>query len=385
MLPIQPEASQAALQVVRRSADDLAAIPAPTRAPAVDGWVPTVVCVHALTGDARVGGERGWWGEVTGPQQPLDPRRMRVVCFNNLGSCYGSSGPADEGFPALADVPHAEAGAASRTGKGELPLPETQLPAPLTTWDQARFLLLALDAMGIGRVDLLAGGSVGGMIALAMAALAPERFPRVAAIATLDRATPWIIGWNHVGRQIVADALHHGLPPDRALALARQIAHMTYRAGAGLMERHGRRLHEGAAWDGRTPYAVQTYLEHQGRKLVARFDARAYVSMLDAMDHHDLGSAPPSPGPHETWSTCTPWPGMARILGRIDAVAIDSDELFFAREIHDLVVRHRMHGHEATWTLLHSPHGHDAFLMTWDPIRAYLRAAVRRIDPERLA
>lgn len=377
---LQDDDPRASSTVVRRSVAELDAIPS-VRAPLPDPHhVPTVLCIHALTGDARVGGTGGWWEPLVGPDQTLDPRRMRILCFNNLGSCYGSYGPADEDFPRLSHV----AGPVPAPDKGHFAVPEGELPAPITTYDQARAILLALDALGIERVDLLAGGSVGGMIALALAALAPHRFPVVVPIATLDRATPWIIGWNHIGRQAIAEALSHGLPPHRALALARQIAHMTYRAGAGLMERHGRRVvGDDAAWSARAPYAVQTYLEHQGGKLVERFDARAYVSQLDAMDHHDLGRTPPAPAPHESWQRHLPWTGLARIAGRLDTIAIDSDELFFAKEIHDMVVRHRMHGHEATWRLIKSPHGHDAFLMTWGPLRAVLQDAVRRIDPQR--
>lgn len=366
-------------RVVARGRAALEAV-APARAPALaEGDLPTILCVHALTGDARAGGPGGWWEPVVGPDQPLDPRQHRVLCFNQLGSCYGSSGPADEGFPRLADVP----GAAPTADKGHFDLPEEALPAPLTTWDQARAILLALDALGIERIDLCAGGSVGGMVALALAALAPERFPRLVPLATLDRATPWIIGWNHIGRQAIVESLRHATDTTRTLALARQVAHMTYRAGPGLMERHGRRVLGAGSWSPRAPYAVQTYLEHQGAKLVSRFDARAYVSMLDAMDHHDLGRAPPAPEPVERWAAEGPWTGLARITGRIDAVAIDSDELFFARDVHDLVVRHRLHGHEATWELLKSPHGHDAFLLTWDPLRALLHRAVRRIPSPR--
>jgi homoserine O-acetyltransferase len=336
--------------------------------------VPTVLCVHALTGDARVGGEGGWWEPLVGPGKPLDPRFVRVLCFNNLGSCYGTSGPADEGFPRLADVP----GRGVVPDKGDFALPEAELPAPITTWDQARAILLALDALGVPRVDLACGGSVGGMIVLALAALAPERFPALVPIATLDRATPWIIGWNHIGRQMIAESLRHGVDPTRTLALARQIAHMTYRAGPGLMERHGRRT-IGEQWTGRSPYAVQTYLENQGTKLVARFDPRAYVSQLDAMDHHDLARRPPDPDPHESWRPVDPWPGLARLRSRLDCVAIDSDELFFARDIHDMVVRYRLHGRDASWRLVQSPHGHDAFLMTWEPLRALLDGCIARV------
>lgn len=349
----------------------------PAKAPALTAEVPTIVCVHALTGDARLGGEGGWWSPVVGPGRPLDPDHARLLCFNQLGSCYGSTGPTDPDFPTLADVP----GERPAPDKGAFAVPEHALPAPLTTWDQARAILAALDALGIQRVDLLVGGSVGGMVALALAALAPERFPHLGIVAALDRATPWIVGWNHIGRQAIVEALRHGIAPDRAFALARQIAHMTYRAGPGLMARHGRRVVGTTGWSATAPYAVQTYLEHQGQKLVDRFDARAYVSQLDAMDHHDLSRPPPAPDAHETWTLPATWTGLARIAGQLDALAIDSDELFFADEVHDLVVRHRAHGHRGSWTLLRSPHGHDAFLLAWPQVEAFLNGLTAPLRP----
>lgn len=377
---VRPPAPEDGTTVVRRDAAAVAAVPTPRGRPLDDASVPTVLCVHALTGDARVGGDGGWWAPLVGPGKPLDPRQVRLLCFNNLGSCYGTTGAADVGFPRLSEV----TGPRATPDKGAFRLPEDALPAPISTWDQARTILLALDALGVGTVDLLCGGSVGGMVALALAALAPERFPRVVPIATLDRATPWMVGWNHIGRQTVALALAQGVDPDRALALARELAHMTYRASPGLMARHGRRMAgTELPWSPTAPYAVQTYLEHQGGRLVARYDARAYVSQLDAMDHHDLGRSPPPPDPHESWTRPSGWPGLARLTGRLDAVAISSDQLFFADEIHDLVVRHRLHDHEGTWHLVHSPHGHDAFLMAWEPLATLLRTCVRRIDPER--
>lgn len=342
----------------------------------LDPTIPTVLCVHALTGDARAGGPGGWWEPLIGPGATIDTTRFRVLGFNNLGSCYGTTGPTDPDFPRLAQVP----GSAAATDKGGFELPEHEMPAPVTTWDQARTILLALDALGIHEVALVCGGSVGGMISTALGTLAPDRFPRVLALAALDRATPWIIGWNHIGRQAIAEALRYGEDPSRMLALARQIAHMTYRAGAGLMERHGRRMvGTDAAWSPRAPYAVQTYLEHQGTRLVRRYHPLSYLCQIDAMDHHDLARRPPHPDPHETWTVQDPWPGLGRLSGRLDAIAIDTDELFFAREIHDMVVRHRMHGHDATWELLSSPHGHDAFLLAWEPLQRMVEACVRRI------
>ncbi len=167
--------------------------------------VPTVLLIHALTGSAQAGGEGGWWDPMIGPGRALDPAHYRILCLNNLGSCYGSSGPGVAGFP-------------------------TDRNLELTSLDLARALLLALDKLGIARVHLTTGGSLGGMVALMLAALAPARFERVLPLATSVSASAWVVGWNHVARQILR--LDPGYPQDtgRGLELARQLAMLSYRA-----------------------------------------------------------------------------------------------------------------------------------------------------------
>ncbi len=369
--------------LVRRDAHAVAAVPS-LRTGSLPDDIPTVLCVHALTADSRVGGPGGWWSDRVGPGRPIDTRLVRVLCMNNLGSCYGTTGPADAGFPRLRDAKDRWPAPSDGFHKGRFSRPADELPAPITTWDQARVLLAALDALGIHTVDVLVGGSVGGMVALALAALAPERFPAIVPIATLDHATPWIIGWNHIARQVLSEALARGEDGTDALRFARQLAHMTYRSNAGLMARHGRAQVGTDAWSANAPYRVQSYLTHQGDKLVRRFDPRSYLSQLDAMDHHDLATPPPPPDPHETWTRPPgPWPGLARITGRVDAVAIDTDELFFAQDLHAMVVRHRAHGGVGHWSLIRSAHGHDAFLMPSATLDDTLHGAIQRLDPER--
>lgn len=396
-------------RALRRSSSELGALaeaaarrPAASlrRSAALDPDVPTVLVVHALTGDARCGGPEGFWAPVVGPGEPLDPTRTRVVCLNLLGSCYGSSGPADEGFPSKADDAQYEP-APPRT-RGDVPRPDKKLPATITTWDQARSALLALDALGLSRVELVTGGSLGGMVALCLAALAPSRFARVCPIAAMESATSWLLGFNHVGRQcIVADP---GFPeaPTRGLSLARQLGMLSYRAEPGLEAAQGRRMASDdgaprdacAPWSSRRPYRMQTYLEHQGGKLTERFHAGAYLALLDAMDHHDLRRAPPPPGLDESWSleappgvravaqpgdasySGEPGFGLPRITAKMLAVDIDSDLLFFPAQTAAYVERFRALGGEVETATLTSPHGHDAFLLEWEQLRAVLRRAL---------
>ncbi|MFP2905544.1 alpha/beta fold hydrolase, partial [Pyxidicoccus sp. 3LFB2] len=318
--------------------------------------VPTVLVVHALTGDMRAGGEGGWWEPLIGPGRALDPTRMRLLCFNNLGSCYGTTGPADEGFPGRLD--DTRFGPPPPVAKGDLKQDEQRLPATLTPWDQARSILLALDALDVDEVALVTGGSLGGMVVLCLAALAPERFARMAPIATAESATAWVVGFNHVARQALL--LDPGFPeaPHRGLELARQLAMLTYRAEAAL-ETHQARP---PVWSSRALYPVQSYLEHQGRKLEARFDARAYLALLGAMDHHDLARCPDG--------------GLPRIRASALCVGIDQDQLFLPQHMAVLSRRLREHGRHAEYAVLSSPYGHDGFLVEWEPMAALLTRAL---------
>ena len=330
---------------------------------------PTILVVHALTGDMRVGGSSGWWEPVVGDGRAIDTGRYRVLCFNNLGSCYGSSGPDDPLFPAADPGSDGGVGAPASTSAAQQPELANALPPTVTTWDQARAILAALDTMGIEQVDLLVGGSVGGMIVLCLTALAPERFRRVMPIASSAAASPWIIGFNHIGRQCIL-----ANPGPRGLELARQIAHMTYRAEPGLVQRQGRSTAAPDGCDLSAPYRVQTYLEYQGAKLVQRFSSRAYVCQLGAMDHHDLERAP-------RWADAAfachePW-GVHRLQTQLFCVGIDSDALYLPTQMRSLAVQARTAGITASYLEIHSPHGHDGFLIEWDQLNQLLRSVLQ--------
>lgn len=349
-LRMQNEVGREAHAVVRRTR----AAPLPARSGGIpfDPGIPTVVVVHTLTSDMRVGGSGGWWAPLVGLGAPLDPRRFRIVCFNNLGSCYGTSGPADEGFPTATDP---------------------RLPAPLTTWDQARTILAALDALGLERLHLVTGGSLGGLVTLCLAALAPDRIERIAPIASAEAASAWVIGWNHVARQAVL--LDPAFPDDapRGLAIARSIAMLTYRTEAVLHAKQGR-LVAGTdqRWNPETPFRIHTYLDHHGTKLRKRFDARAYLAQLGAMDHHDLARAP---APGSNASTSTSW-GLDRIRASTLAIHVDSDQLFLPAHSTRLTERLRAHGLRAEDGVIHSPYGHDAYLVECDQVATLLHRAL---------
>ncbi len=341
----------------------------------LSGDMPTVLLVHALTGDMRAGGPGGWWEDVIGPGRAVDPNKQRILCFNLLGSCYGASGPADEGFPNRESDTRFTA--AAQASKGDFTEPEKHMPATVTTWDQAQSILLALDDLGVGKVDLATGGSLGAMVVMCLAALAPDRFERIAPIGAADRATSWIIGWNHVQRRAVC--LDPGFPSDpwRGVELARQIGMLTYRAEAGTELRQGRALAgrdaDDPSWSSREHYRIQTYLEHQGQKLIGRFHAGAYLALSGAMDHHDLSRKP-------FWfeggdADAGDW-GVPRIKARALCVGIDSDQLFFPGAIKCFAEKLTAGGNAAKYSVLETPFGHDGFLIETLKMDYILRQAL---------
>lgn len=282
-----------------------------------------VLVFHALTGDADAAG--GWWRALIGPGRAIDTDRYAVLSPNLLGSCYGSTGPC------------------SYAGK---PFP------PVTPRDQARLVGLLVDELGVASPALVTGGSLGGMVSLEWTLEHPGRARATAVIAAPAAHTAYAIAWNHIQRQLVSG---FGV---RGVALARQVAMITFRTEAELGERFGRCATADAGWQ------VASWLDHHGEKLAARFDAATYTTLLDTMDSHDVGRGRG---------------GVASALGAISghvlAVGIPGDLLYSAEEVH-------------RWSLLAgaeyreiiSEHGHDAFLIELDQVGRILADALAAAD-----
>jgi homoserine O-acetyltransferase len=242
-----------------------------------------VVVLHALTGDSHITGPAGpghptagWWDGVAGPGAPIDTDRWCAVATNVLGGCRGSTGPSS----------------LARDGKpwgSRFPL--------ISIRDQVAADVAALAALGINRVAAVVGGSMGGARALEWVVGHPDRVRAGLLLAVGARATADQIGTQTT--QIAAieadpnwqggDYHGTGRKPDAGLRIARRFAHLTYRGERELDTRFGNDSQgdEDPATGGR--YAVQSYLEHQGDKLLARFDAGSYVILTEALNSHDVG------------------------------------------------------------------------------------------------
>jgi homoserine O-acetyltransferase/O-succinyltransferase len=278
-----------------------------------------VVIFHALTGSADAVGE--WWSDNVGPGRAIDTGRHAVLCTNLLGSCYGSTGPAD---PARRPFPH------------------------VTTRDMARLVHELVTELGVGSVRLATGGSLGGMVALEWAATYPELTDATVVFAAPAKHTAAAIGWSHIQRRMISAAGEEGLE------IARMVAMMTYRTAGEFELRFGRQRNGGGE------FQVESYLSRHGRKLLERFDVHSYLSLLDSMDSHDVGR-----GRGGVDHALVP------VRGRLIGVGIPGDILYREEDVLSWV---RPSG--AEYRQIHSIRGHDAFLLEPDQVASIFADAL---------
>jgi len=251
-----------------------------------------VLIVHALTGDSHAAGDPcadykrgGWWEPVIGPGRMIDTGENFVICSNVLGGCSGSTGPASTD-------------------------PETGRPYGMrfpvvTIRDMARAQKRLLDDLGVRRLRLVIGGSIGGQQALEWAVEFPDFVERAAPVAATGALGPQGISMSEIGRRAImadpdwmeGDYYGTGRSPDAGLAIARMVGMVTYQSAARQWERFGRRpakrpaLHREIG--GR--FEVESYLHYQGRELTGRFDANSYLYLSRAMDLYDVSAGYNSP------------------------------------------------------------------------------------------
>lgn len=327
-----------------------------------------VLVLHALTGDSHVVGEvepghptPGWWQGLIGPGCPLDTDRWFVVAPNVLGGCMGSTGPASlapDGQPWASRFPQ------------------------VTIRDQVDAEVALTDHLGIATWAAVIGGSMGAMRVLEWGVAYPQRVRSIAPLAVCAATTADQIALqsiqiraieedpNYLGGDYLLAA--HEDPtapgPHQGLALARRLAHWSYRSREELGLRFGRDAQEGEDPfdDGR--YAVQSYLDHHGSKLASRFDAASYVVLTRSMNHHDVGRGRG---------------GVSAALRRVDAevlvAGVDSDRLYPLLQQHALAHQLGVPGDRAH--VIRSPYGHDGFLIELRQVQALVRELLARVRP----
>jgi homoserine O-acetyltransferase len=328
-----------------------------------------VLLCHAWTGDSHAAGRAGrghespgWWDGIIGPGKAIDTDRWFVVCTNVLGGCQGTTGPAS---------PHPEDG---RPYGSRFPV--------ITIGDMVRAQARIMPELGVERWHAVIGGSMGGMQVLEWAVTYPRRVGSIVPIATCLQATAQQIAWGAIGRKAIKldprwrggdyyDAAP-GDGPAEGLAIARQIAQVTFRSDNAFTDRFGRELADrvefGDRFDLWQRFEVERYLEYHGEKLVRRFDANSYLHIGKAMDLHDIAR---HRGTLER--------SMARITMPSLTIGISSDMLYPAyqqRRIHELLTAQ---GTPSEYVEVESPHGHDAFLINLDQVAAPLGPFLERV------
>lgn len=307
-----------------------------------------VLVCHALSGSALVG---SWWPEVFAPGAVLSLERDFVICINMLGSCYGSTGPG---------AVNPETG---RLYGADFPL--------VSIRDNVRAQARLLDSLGVRRLKLVLGGSIGGMQALDWTIQFPERVGRALVIGVAPLGAMGL-ALNHLQRQAIQhDPEWMGgrylpqKPPRRGLSLARQIAMLSYKSAPLFEERYGRNPDrsgedpwEAMGQDGGMGcgliggrFDIAGYLDLQGSRFIDRFDANAYLAILRTMDTWD---------PQRGYAS--PEEAFGRIRARLTLIGISTDWLFPATDVRRFAEAIRAAGVQAKYLEMQSDHGHDAFL-----------------------
>ncbi|MBY6060737.1 homoserine O-acetyltransferase [Microbacterium esteraromaticum] len=316
-----------------------------------------ILILHALTGDSHVRGSAGpghptagWWQDIVGPGAAIDTDRWFVIAPNMLGGCQGSTGPASiapDGREWASRFPY------------------------LTIRDQVSAQIRLADELGIDRWAAVIGGSMGGMHALEWAVMQPERVERLAVLSSPPVTTADQLALNFVQLETVrmdprfagGEYYDAGLGdgPHRGLALARRMALLNYRSPIELNQRFQRSWQSGVSPLGRGGrFAVESYLDFHGNKFTRRFDANSYITVVEAMNSHDIGRD--RGGVEQALHTIT---ARSLVLG------VDTDRLFpvdgqqrIARSIPNLI--------DDEAVVLTSDFGHDGFLIETDPVGAHL-------------
>lgn len=300
-----------------------------------------ILICHALTANADAA---QWWGGLVGPGKAFDTDRYFVVCPNILGSCYGTTGPTSldprTGGPYGPDFP------------------------PVTVRDIVRVQKALLEALGVRRLTTISGSSLGGMQVLEWAIMYPDLCTSIIPISTSARQSAWCVALNAVARAAIINSPEWNggryTRQPSGMGIARMIGMISYRSPLEFEHRFGRERQLGGTdrFDETNLFQVESYLRHQGNKLVDRFDANTYITLSRAMDFHDI-----SHGRGSVEGT------LAGVRAAMLCIGVSSDIRYPSREQHELV----RHVPGARFAEISSVHGHDAFLIEYDQLNALIK------------
>lgn len=307
-----------------------------------------VFVFHALSGDAHAAGyhstedkKPGWWDEMIGPNKAFDTNKYFIISSNFLGGCKGTTGPSSTN-PA--------------TGK-----PYGISFPVITIEDMVKVQKKLVDSFGIKKLLSVAGGSMGGMQAMEWTIQYPEMVKSSIVIASASKLSAQNIAFNEIGRNaIISDPnwnngdYYEGNPPAIGLSLARMLGHITYLSEESMHKKFGRKLQDKTKPDFNfdVDFQVESYLRHQGKSFVSRFDANSYLFITKAMDYFDL---------HQKYGS------LAEAFKDSEAkflfITFSTDWLFPPEELKNTARSLMSIEKEVTYCNIDSPDGHDAFLL----------------------
>ena len=313
-----------------------------------------VLVCHALNASHHVAGvyadqpkSEGWWDNMIGPGKAVDTNKFFVIGVNNLGSCFGSTGPM-----------HTNPDTGTVYG--------SQFPV-VTVEDWVNAQALLLDRLGIEQLAVVLGGSLGGMQALSWTLQYPDRMRHAVVVASAPNLNAENIAFNEVARRaIVTDPDFHGgdfyahnVVPKRGLRIARMIGHITYLSDDVMNEKFGRQLREGIDLKYSTQdieFQIESYLRYQGDKFSEYFDANTYLLITRALDYFDPAK---STGGNLSLA-------LAKARARFMLVSFTTDWRFSPQRSREIVKSLLDNHRDVSYAEIDAPHGHDAFLLT-DP------------------
>jgi homoserine O-acetyltransferase/O-succinyltransferase len=332
-----------------------------------------VLICHALNASHHVAGvypgqekSEGWWDSMIGPGKPVDTDRFFVIGVNNLGSCFGSTGPMHE---------NPDTG---RIYGADFPV------VTVEDWVHAQARLL--DGLGIEKLAAVMGGSLGGMQALSWTLQYPQRVRHAVVVASAPNLNAENIAFNEVARRaIVTDPdfhgghfYQHGVVPKRGLRIARMIGHITYLSDDVMNEKFGRQLREGMDLRYTTQdieFQIESYLRYQGDKFSEYFDANTYLLITRALDYFDPASR------HDGNLT----KALAAATARFLLVSFSTDWRFSPKRSREIVKALLENRRDVSYAEIDAPHGHDAFLLEDPRYHGVVRAYFERIASEPVA
>jgi homoserine O-acetyltransferase len=326
-----------------------------------------VLVCHALNASHHVAGEYeevdgtknlGWWDNMVGPGKPLDTDKFFVIGVNNIGSCFGSTGPMQTnpatGKPYGADFP------------------------VVTVEDWVRAQARLADRLGIEQFAAVMGGSLGGMQALSWSIQFPERLRHCIVVASTAKLSAQNIAFNDVARQAIltdpefhgGDFYAHGVVPKNGLRVARMVGHITYLSDDSMAEKFGRELRNGNyQFSYGIDFEIESYLRYQGDKFSEYFDANTYLLITKALDYFD-----PAKEFGDDLNQA-----LANTKAQFLLVSFTTDWRFSPERSREIVQALMANKRQVTYAEIDAPHGHDAFLLEDERYLNTVRAYYERI------